>query len=282
MFLFRSDADLPKKILELYLCKSEELGFSYARCRSSGVLKSLQRPQAALPEAALSAPIASNALLLSACEIVINQGVRATENSSYIFILCDPGLACLEIYAGHKTLEKLAETGIRPDTVFTEESCGTNALALAREHNRLVAVKGEQHYCRLFKEWWCVCAPLKDDRGSTLGYLDVSTHESGQLELTILLLEFLLAAVKRELYFLALSSGATEKASSLLPAGIKDALTLREKEVLLRLASRLPSEEIANELDLSVETVRTHRRNIYRKLGRELALDFIRSNRRGK
>ena len=282
MFLFRSDADLPKKILELYLCKSEELGFSYARCRSSGVLKSLQCLQAALPEAALGALLRQNTLLLSACEIVINQGVRATENSSYIFILCDPGLVCLKIYASHKTLEKLAETGIRPGTVFTEESCGTNALALAREHNRLVAVKGEQHYCRLFKEWWCVAAPVKDDRGSILGYLDVSTHESGQLELTLPLLELLLAAAKRELQFLALSSSATEKTSLLPLAGTKDDLTLREKEVLLLLASRLTSKEMANELDLSVETVRTHRRNIYRKLGRELVLDFIRSNRRGK
>jgi len=236
MFPFRGGSDLPKKEWELYLCKSKELNSSYARCNSSGVLKSLHSPQVVLPEAALSAHIASNTLLLSACEIVINQGVRAAKNSNYIFILCDTGLVCLKIYAGHKTLEKLAEAGIRPGTVFAEESCGANALALAREHNRLVAVKGEQHYCRLFQEWWCVAAPLKDDRGSILGYLDVSTHETNQLELTLPLLDFLLAAVKRELHFLALSFSAAEKTSLLSPAGTKDDLTLREKEVLLRLA----------------------------------------------
>lgn len=281
MFSFRGDADLLKRVRDMYFCTSEELESSYARCCLSGV-KNLQHPQAALPEAALSVHIASNALLLSACEIVINQGIRVTENSSYIFILSDPGLVCLKIYAGHKTLEKLAEAGIRPGIFFTEESCGTNALSLAHRHKRLVAIKGEQHYCRFFKEWWCVSAPVKDDRDSILGYLDVSTHESSQLELTLPLLEFLLAAVKRELHFLALFSVAAENASSLLPSVIRESLTLREKEVLLRLASRLTSKEIAEELDLSVETVRTHRRNVYRKLGREVVLDFIRSNRCGR
>ena len=65
---------------------------------------------------------------------------------------------------------------------------------------------------------------MKDDRDSILGYLDVSTHESGQLELTLPLLEFLITAVKRELHFLALFSGAGEKAFSSLPARMRESL----------------------------------------------------------
>lgn len=46
-----------------------------------------------------------------------------------------------------------------------------------------------------------------------------------------------------------------------------DLLTLREAEVLGLLRERRQNAQIAAELHISVETVRTHARNIYRKLG---------------
>ncbi|MDI6632636.1 MAG: hypothetical protein AB1507_00070 [Bacillota bacterium] len=93
-----------------------------------------------------------------------------------IYILCDPELVALKIFAAPEVLLAAGEIGVKPGTLFTEESCGTNALALAREYNRLVAIRGEQHYCRLFKDWWCVAGPVKDPDGKTLGYLDISMH----------------------------------------------------------------------------------------------------------
>jgi DNA-binding NarL/FixJ family response regulator len=55
------------------------------------------------------------------------------------------------------------------------------------------------------------------------------------------------------------SAGADAAASELL--------TLRESEVLAHLQRRRSNAQIAAELHISVETVRTHARNIYRKLG---------------
>ncbi|WP_334110820.1 hypothetical protein [Thermodesulfitimonas autotrophica] len=71
---------------------------------------------------------------------------------NYIYILCAPDLVAFKIFAAPEVLAAAERAGVKPGTVFTEESCGTNALALAREHNRLVAIRGEQHYCRLFKD----------------------------------------------------------------------------------------------------------------------------------
>jgi len=48
---------------------------------------------------------------------------------------------------------------------------------------------------------------------------------------------------------------------------VVDPLTAREQTVLRYLASTLTNTEIANELYLSVNTVKTHQRTIYRKLG---------------
>jgi DNA-binding NarL/FixJ family response regulator len=63
-------------------------------------------------------------------------------------------------------------------------------------------------------------------------------------------------------------------ADELEPIG-PELLTPREADVLEHLRQGRSNAQIANELHVSVETVRTHRRNIYRKLGvtnrRELA-----------
>ena len=58
-----------------------------------------------------------------------------------------------------------------------------------------------------------------------------------------------------------------------------DPLTEREQTVLRYLASALSNTEIAKELYLSVNTVKTHQRTIYRKLGAEGRRDAVRRAR---
>jgi two-component system NarL family response regulator len=63
-----------------------------------------------------------------------------------------------------------------------------------------------------------------------------------------------------------LCTGAKER---LVPAGgeAREQLTNREQTILLQLARGLSNKEVAIELDISVRTVETHRKNIKRKLG---------------
>ena len=55
---------------------------------------------------------------------------------------------------------------------------------------------------------------------------------------------------------------APEKAAIL----VVEPLTAREREVLRHLSGLLSAAEIASELDISIHTVKTHLKNIYRKL----------------
>lgn len=58
-----------------------------------------------------------------------------------------------------------------------------------------------------------------------------------------------------------------------------DILTAREAEVLQLLQDGMTNAQIAHELSIGLETVRTHARNIYRKLGIKTRRDLARFNR---
>ncbi|MGQ9513035.1 MAG: LuxR family transcriptional regulator, partial [Thermodesulfitimonas sp.] len=131
----------------LDLCPPGELAQSYARCRSLKVPPDLTKPRRFLSETELGRRLKASASLIAIAEKVIAPVCRAGPQREYIYILCNPDLVALKIFAAPEVLAAAGKAGVKPGTVFTKASCGTNALAMAREHNRLVAIRGEQHYC---------------------------------------------------------------------------------------------------------------------------------------
>ncbi|MEW6183188.1 MAG: hypothetical protein AB1500_08435 [Bacillota bacterium] len=180
----------------IYLCSPEELKASYDRCRALQVPVELDKPQRILPKIELASRLAANSLLLVAVERVITPHHYTGPQNDHIYILCDRELVALKIFASPEVLTAADDADIKPGTVFAKESCGTNALALAKEYDRLVAVRGEQHYCALFKDWWCVAGPVKDPDGNTLGYFNISMHAEKELGCTVAFLENLLNSIK--------------------------------------------------------------------------------------
>lgn len=71
-------------------------------------------------------------------------------------------------------------------------------------------------------------------------------------------------------------SAAVARAAISAPAPAEDALTDREREVLILLAQGLSNKAAARELGISVRTAETHRLSLRRKLGIESATGLVR------
>jgi DNA-binding CsgD family transcriptional regulator len=62
------------------------------------------------------------------------------------------------------------------------------------------------------------------------------------------------------------STDARQRAHSTMPSNIEKLLTAREKEIVYLMVSGKGTKELARHLDISIQTVKVHRRNIYSKL----------------
>ncbi|AFV11618.1 transcriptional regulator, LuxR family [Thermacetogenium phaeum DSM 12270] len=256
-----------------YLCSAEELEASRARCRLLGVPVELGRPAKILTDSSLTQRLATNALLIALSEHVITPDCYTGPSENFLYILCDPELVALKIFAAPEVLVATEDLGIKPGTVFTEASCGTNALALAHEYNRLVATRGKQHYCKLFEDWWCIASPVTNQKGRTLGYLDISMPAAKELGLAVAFFKKLLKLIEQQLTTLEFRKVDHRPSDTPSPPPAGDPnykalqLTSREEEILnLRLLG-LDNQEIAARLCISPNTVKVHCARIYRKLG---------------
>jgi transcriptional regulator of acetoin/glycerol metabolism len=267
---FPEEPALAAKNYRPYLYTAAELEASYARCCSLGVPPGLARPRHVLPPDGVGSRLKAGAPLLTFANRIISPVCCASLQRHYIYVLCDPDLAALKIFAAPEVLAAAGEVGVRSGILFTEESCGTNALALAKEHQRLVAIRGEQHYCKLFKDWWCVASPVKDPNGKISGYLDISMHAEKELGLAAAHLQTLVARIEDGFLLAELRAhqrNGAAPAPFLPPPEVAEKLTPREREVLKLLLCGLSSKEIAARLHLSVSTVEDYRKRIYQKLG---------------
>jgi transcriptional regulator of acetoin/glycerol metabolism len=259
-----------------YLCSPKQLNDSYTRCRLAGVPVELLKPRNILPENKLINCLAVNTKLLNITDHLFTRILSSKSPIEYLLILCDQELVALKLYATKNFLGMVDNVEIDTGTIFTEESCGTNALSLAREYERIVAIKSDQHYSKLFKNWWCVAGPLKDYTGKTTGYLDISMLATQELCFVVEFLKAIIFAAEKETFLLDLVSKELQpEQQSSLSAEAERKLTPREIEIYKLLLQRLSSTEIAAALQLSISTVRTYRKNIYQKLGVNKLADLL-------
>lgn len=263
------------KGLRSLFCSTSELDRSYKRCRSLGVSTEVTKPLICLEESACAARIETKWFLVSATERVLQREAYDVPEEMCIYVLCDSQLAVLKLFSATEALSVARGLGIAPGAVLSEESFGTNSLALSKEYRRTLAIQGRHHYCQVLKKWSSVAQPVKNPQRNVLGYLGLSICHDNLPWYARAVLDFLVLSIERQIQFIYpdQDSSVTPGAVSTLPDG-GDQLTKREKEVLTLKARGLSAKEIAVELSLSVHTVATHNRNICSKLGIDSIMRF--------
>ncbi|MHB8252593.1 MAG: response regulator transcription factor [Acidiferrobacter sp.] len=227
------------------------LAQSYARCRGFEVPENQDRVRDTLGDGESKNLLQSNARLLTYGRLVIEEYMNDLKGADNLFVLTHPEGRILGLWARPEIISAVSELGLRPGSSLTENSAGTNAVAMALASQSPVALNGNQHLCRLFHHWSCAAAPIVSADGDLVGCLDISAGEGPVFEKLALA-----RSIARELGRLVGNK-----------RHFAHGVTPRQREVLALFAQGASYKEIGKQLNISTKTVEEHIDAVRNKMG---------------
>ncbi|MFY9269126.1 MAG: LuxR C-terminal-related transcriptional regulator [Candidatus Manganitrophaceae bacterium] len=241
---------------QAFLLDEARMRLSHRYSSRIGVDPGLERLTDILSGAALNGFLAKYLPIIAAARKLFSEVYQLLPDPSCAFVLTDSTGRMIDLFSAPELIFLCAEKGVVPGASLSDQSCGTNAVALALDDGRPVMVKGRQHFCRLFHDWYCVAAPVLDTAGEAVGCVDFSTgHEAGigeKLPLLTMLAEKLAAWFPME-NDLAAEEALHPPAPAAIPV-----FTSRQMRILAMVARGLTTKEIGAMLAISARTVETH------------------------
>lgn len=251
---------------------AEEIAASHDRSQRAGVLFPCRGPELQLPLEELAIAFRDYSMFLAVFEKHVPFMMTAIEEESIIFLLTDPGLVVLRMLGNEKTLDRWYDRGVRVGTVFSEESCGTHALNLARRKGSPVALQGREHKCHVFWAYWSLAAPIQNGHGEIQGYLSIMINHKCDPQKVAIEMQIFIRSIEQDLSSAPIQPEPKTETGAAETRVILEAyekLTERETDILKLLFSGLTNQQIAAKLHLSLNTVGTHCKRIFQKLGIE-------------
>jgi transcriptional regulator of acetoin/glycerol metabolism len=219
-----------------------------------GLTKSIDAPLISLEEKEIKRKLQENKKLIEVFRKCVNR-VHTQLKKKYIFLLMDSEGYLLDILYNKKIYKNIIGLGIRRGISFREESCGTNAISLAMELKQLIYLKPEEHYCDIFKQWYCIAMPLCIDN-DIVGYLDTSTVKHNMTDEMIGFIDLLVYKIVNEY----------KREMDLKSQEDLEKLTDKQIEIIKKCVEGYKELAISIELGLKSSTVKYHKKEIIKKL----------------
>lgn len=243
---------------------------SFERCARSHVDPKLRKLDDALADDPLTDLLSKHARLISIADDVFSEIHSLLLDKSCVFFLASPDARILEVFSCADVIYRCSLLGIRPGASFTEESCGTNAIALALRYREPVAVKGTQHYCQLLQSWCSVAAPILDHSRQTLGCICLSASDKLDVGDRIAFVHSLVRWIESKLSIENPRPWIVERQS---PRNLP--LSPRQHAILTLLMNGQSCKEIALALNVSSRTVESHLERLREKFHAKTTVQLV-------
>ncbi len=149
---------------------------SHKRSLDFGVERERVIPDRALKGVDLEQCLDKNSRLLSLARPFIHLLSEFLATSGFIIILTDEQCCILEMDGDESVLRETQTWGLVKGVFISEQSIGTNAISIALYENSPVQITGQEHFARVFHQWTCSAAPIHDEKGTTIGCINLSGH----------------------------------------------------------------------------------------------------------
>lgn len=248
---------------EKYFTSVDRISCSHDRCERLGLPRNIPRARDVLGVRGIEETLKHHNGLVAFTELLFATTFDRIPDKRTLFILTDARARIIAIHSSPEVIRAAADKGVCVGASAAEDSLGTNAVSLALHDLEMAVLHGEQHYCHILHEWYCVAIPLIDSNGSPMGCLDISMGRE-----TVLGEKLALAnCLARELNSYGVKNpnqrfNLDHSHSDLVTVnrnGTKERLTERQHEVLELFSQGLSYKQIARHMQLqSTKTVQEH------------------------
>ncbi len=245
---------------------------SHQLCLDAGLYPDMKHLQAGLEGLALKRFLQRYAPVITAAKKWFPPIYQALPDPFCIFILTDPAARVIHLFSSSELMSRCAEKGVLPGTSLSEESCGTNAVALSLQNRKATIVKGRQHFLHLFHDWHCIAAPIFDAGKTLVGCIDFSTASQSKIEKKLPLIT-LLADQFSPVFPYRQRTGRTKNPN--LPISEAPIFSPRQINILTMVAKGLTSKEIGVQLEISARTVETHLERMRTRTGAKTSAQLV-------
>lgn len=112
--------------------------------------------------------------LLALATPIMDTLYHCLQGSEFVIVLIDQEGYVLKIIGDLKELRQADRLRFGPGVNWAEGCVGTNAIGTALTLGHPVQVTGTEHYCESHHLWTCSAAPIRNQDGQIIGFLDIS------------------------------------------------------------------------------------------------------------
>lgn len=165
---------------------------SHQRCRAAGINPDLSRLDRQLDTPERNEFFSRQATLGAYSTLLFSDIYRDLADRNYLFVLTDNTARLITFHSCPEILvDATEEIGMSAGTLLSEESCGTNAVALALRYREPAVTHGMQHYCRLFHRWCVVAVPVMRANRQPIACVAISNCNGAALTEKLALARFI-------------------------------------------------------------------------------------------
>lgn len=213
-----NDVNLTGKIRDLIIESNE-------RCKARG-LDTIKINKLILNDKDLKEKLTESAQLIKVSTPIINNMYKIVKGSGFVITLTDSEGYIINIVGDQEIVKESAEIYFVKGSLWTEETVGTNGIAIVLKNDIPVQIIGKEHYCKIHHDWTCSAAPIHDEFGKMIGCLNLSGKSHKAHKHTLGMVLTATYSIERQLYL--------EKSNSLLTAtfqSISDGMIILNNEL---------------------------------------------------
>lgn len=114
-----------------------------------------------------------NSELITFAKPFMNNLYSFVKNSGFAVILCDVNACILEVIGDKEIMEDSEDKeNLKKGCLWSEEYVGNTAMNTTLREGKSIQISGEEHYCKIYKNWTCSSAPIRKE-GEIIGALSV-------------------------------------------------------------------------------------------------------------